>query len=442
VTFQDAQAYLDSLGIDLMRSRPPSLHRIDAMCAALDHPERSIPAIHITGTNGKSSTARLASAVLAATGLSVGTYTSPHLSSVRERIALSGEPLSETVFGAVFDHFFPYLQVVEKDLDEKLSYFEVLTALFFLWAAEAPVDALVVEVGLGGLWDATNVVDAPVVVITNVALDHVNLLGNTPESIAAEKAGIIKTGAHVVTGERAPSVLGVIAQKAESKAAPVATIDRDFFVEDNRVAFGGRYLTLVTSGGRHEGLFLPLHGGHQGMNAAIALEASARFLGGRALDTEVVAEALRSATVPGRLETINPRGAEGPTVVLDVAHNPDAFSALVSSLVEAFAPERVHFVIGILSDKDYKGMLAELTRVPCTVTLTRPQSVRSVPTDDLEAAAAGLGLETKKVPSVVEATAAAVGGWAPGELVCVTGSHYVVGEARPHLVSEEGPGEG
>jgi dihydrofolate synthase / folylpolyglutamate synthase len=437
VTFRDAEAYLNSLGTDLMRSRPPTLHRIEAMCAALDHPERSIPAIHITGTNGKSSTARLATAVLVSTGLSVGTYTSPHLVSARERIALSGQPLSEDSFGRAFDHFFPYLEVVEKDLDEKLSYFEVLTALFFLWAAEAPVDALVLEVGLGGLWDATNVVDAPVAVITNIALDHVSLLGNTREDIAAEKAGIIKAGANVVTGERSPSVLGVIAQKATAKEASVATIDRDFVLEDNRVAFGGRYLTLVTSAGRHEGLFLPLHGGHQGTNAAIALEASARFLGRRALDTEVVAEAFGSAAVPGRLESVNPRGAEGPTVVMDVAHNPQAMSALVSSLAEAFAFERVHFVIGILSDKDYGGMLAELTRVPCTVTLTSPQSVRSIPADDLEAAAAGLGLETKTASSVVGATAAAIDGSAPGDLVCVTGSHYVVGEARPHLVPED-----
>jgi dihydrofolate synthase/folylpolyglutamate synthase len=412
------------------------------MCAALDHPERSIPAIHITGTNGKSSTARLATAVLVSTGLTVGTYTSPHLVSARERISLSGQALSEESFGGAFDHFFSYLEVVEKDLDEKLSYFEVLTALFFFWAAEAPVDALVVEVGLGGLWDATNVVDAQIAVITNIALDHVSFLGNTREAIAAEKAGIIKAGADVVIGERSPSVLDVIEQRAAAKEAPVAAIDRDFVVEDNRVAFGGRYLTLVTSAGRHEGLFLPLHGSHQGTNAAIALEAGARFLGGRPLDTEVVAEALGSAAVPGRLETVNPRGPEGPTVVMDVAHNPQAVSAMVSSLVEAFAFERVHFVIGILSDKDYAGMLAELTRVPCTVTLTSPQSVRSIPASDLERAAAELGLETVSASTVEEAIAAAIDGSAPGDLVCVTGSHYVVGEARPHLVSEDKSGGG
>jgi dihydrofolate synthase / folylpolyglutamate synthase len=442
VTFEIAQAYLDSLGIDLMRSRPPSLHRMEAICAVLDHPERSIPAIHITGTNGKSSVARLATAVLASTGLSVGTYTSPHLDSVRERIALSGEPLSEKAFGSAFDHLFPYLEVVEKDLDEKLSYFEVLSALFFLWASEAPVDALVVEVGLGGMWDATNVVEAPVAVITNVALDHMNYLGDTPEAIAAEKAGIIKKGSAVVTGERNPSTLSVISREADAKGASVAVLERDFALEDNRVAFGGRYLTLVTSAGRHEGIFLPLHGAHQGANAAVALEATARFLGGRALADEVIAEAFVSASVPGRLETVNPRGADGPTVVMDVAHNPHGMSALVSSLAEAFAFERVHFVVGVLSDKDYRGILAELTRVPCTLTLTRPRNVRSVPTEDLEAAAAGLGVETRTAPSVAAATEAAVDGAPPGDLVCVTGSNYVVGEVRARLVSDANPGGG
>jgi dihydrofolate synthase/folylpolyglutamate synthase len=442
VTFQDAQRYLDSLGVDLMRSRPPSLHRMEAICAALDHPERSIPAIHITGTNGKSSVARLATAVLASTGLSVGTYTSPHLDSVRERIALSGEPLSEDAFGTAFDHFFPYLQVVEKELGERLSYFEVLTALFFLWAAEAPVDSLVVEVGLGGLWDATNVVDAPVAVVTNVALDHMSFLGDTPEAIAAEKAGIIKKGSAVVTAERSPSTLSVIGNEAEAKGASVAVLERDFRLEENRVAFGGRYLTLVTSAGRHEGVFLSLHGAHQGANAAVALEASARFLGGRALDADVVAEAFVSASVPGRLETVNPRGSDGPTVVMDVAHNPHGMSALVSSLLDAFAFERVNFVVGVLSDKDYGGMLAELTRVPCTLTLTRPRNVRSVPTEDLEAAAARLGFETRTAPSVAAATEAAIDTASPGDLVCVTGSNYVVGEVRARLVADANPGGG
>ena len=440
MSFEKAASYLDSLGVDLMRSRPPSLHRMEAMCAALDHPERSVPAIHITGTNGKSSTARLATSLLASTGLTVGTYTSPHLTTVRERIALNGEPLSEAAFGAAFDHFRPYLQVVEKELDEKLSYFEVLTALFFLWAVEAPVDALVVEVGMGGKWDATNVVNAPVAVITGVALDHTSYLGDRPEKIAEEKAGIVKEGAVVVTGERSPGVLAVISAHAARVGATVAAIDRDFAVVDNRVAFGGRYLASSTSAGEHEGLFLAVHGAHQGANAVVALEACARFLGSRPLDHEVVAGAFSTTSIPGRLEAFNPGGPEGPTVVLDVAHNPQAMSALVTSLVEAFAFEHVHFVIGVLSDKDYRGMFTELRRLPCTITLTRPANVRSVPTSELEAAAAELGLHTALEPDVASATAAAMRTASPGTLVCVTGSHYVVGEARPGLIEDESQG--
>jgi dihydrofolate synthase / folylpolyglutamate synthase len=433
VGFHDAQSYLDSLGVDLMRSRAPSLHRVEAMCEALDHPERSIPSIHVTGTNGKTTTARIATSLLAATGLSVGTFTSAHLTTVRERIARSGEPISEDEFGALFDHFFFYLQVTEKELDEKLSYFEVLSTMFYLWAAEAPVDALVVEVGMGGRWDATNVIDAPVSIVTNVELDHTRFLGNRVEEIAAEKAGIIKAGAQTVTGERAPGVLRVLSDEAASVGASLAVLDRDFALEDNRVALGGRYLSTRTRAGHHEGLFLPLHGGHQGVNAVVALEAAGRFLGDRALERSVVAEGLEAVTAPGRMETLSPDGGEGPMVVLDVAHNPAGISALVTSLAEAFAFERVHFVVGILEDKDYEGMLAELTRVSCAVAFCGPRGVRSIATGDLMVAAGRLGLECSEHAGVAEATTTALRAAGPGEIVCVTGSHYVVGEARGTL---------
>src|ERR687896_23160 len=207
VDYAEAEAYLDALGVDAMKRLAPSLHRIEALCAALDHPERRLQAIHVTGTNGKTSTARIATSLLGATGLTVGTYTSPHLETVRERIALSGELISKDDFGDVFDHMRPFLMHVEESLGERLSYFEVLTALFFLWAAETPVDAAVVEVGLGGRWDATNVMDAQVAVVTNVALDHMSLLGQDRATIAREKVGIIKDDAIVVTGERAPDIL-------------------------------------------------------------------------------------------------------------------------------------------------------------------------------------------------------------------------------------------
>jgi dihydrofolate synthase / folylpolyglutamate synthase len=433
--FLEASAHLDSLGIDAMKSMRPSMHRIEAMLEALDHPERAIPALHVTGTNGKTSVVRIAASILSATGLSVGTFTSPHLESVRERIALGGEPIDEEAFGAAFRHLWPYLQMVQSEMHEQLTYFEVLTAMFFLWAAESPVDACVIEVGLGGRWDATNLIDAPVAVVTNIGLDHTGLLGEEKTTIAQEKAGIIKDGAVVVTGERDPAVLDVIRAEADRRSASMSMIDRDFSLLDNTLAVGGRFVSIETDVRRYDDLVLPLHGSHQGTNAAVALQAVTRFVPGRILDDEVVAEGFAKAIVPGRLEALHPESESEPTVILDVAHNPEGTSALVRGLVEAFGFESAWFVVGILGDKDYGGMLAELARVPCNLVLTSPKNVRAVPVEDLKSAAQELGLHHEVVDDVVKAVDVAMGRAGPADLVCVTGSHYVVGEARPHLLA-------
>lgn len=432
MSFREAQAYLDALGVDAMKKLAPSLDRMEALCAALDHPERGIQAIHVTGTNGKTSVARMASALLAATGLSVGTYTSPHLESVRERMARNGEAISEDDFGELFDHVMPYLGMVERQIREQLSYFEILTAMFFLWAAEAPVDVMVVEVGLGGRWDATNVMDAPVAVVTNVELDHMALMGNDRVTIAKEKAGIVKRDAALVTAERRAEVLQVLRDEAAGAGGTVVVLDRDFFVERNDIAVGGRYLTLRSSRRTYDDVYLPLHGRHQGPNAAVALEAVTHLVG-KTLDDDVVVQGFADVAVPGRLETMVQATEIDAPVVLDVAHNPAGASALVSSLVEAFTFERVVFVVGILADKDHVGMLQELARLPAMLVLTEPRSVRAFTAADLEETTVELGLE-----AVVEADVAAAVDRAraiaqPGDLVCVTGSHYVVGEARPHL---------
>jgi dihydrofolate synthase/folylpolyglutamate synthase len=429
VTYEDATAHLDALGIDAMKSLKPSLHRIEALCEALDHPERQIPAIHVTGTNGKTSTARIAASVLAATGLSVGTYTSPHLQSVRERIALNGEPLGEEAFGDLFAHLAPYLDAVEGRLGEKLSFFEVMTGMFFLWAVEAPVDAVVVEVGLGGRWDATNVVPAVVAVLTNVGLDHMDLLGSDRQTIAREKAGIIKHDSFVVTGERDPGILGLITAEAEGMLASVAALGRDFQVRENSVALGGRFLAVETSARVYESLFLPLHGAHQGVNAAIALEAVTRFLPGQVLGEEVVAQGLAETKSPGRMETVQ-------GVLLDVAHNPDGVSALVSSLAAAFDFRGGVFVVGILADKDYRGMLTELARLSPRMVFTRASNVRSVEPAELLAVAAELGLDECVATDGVDEAIRTARDLAGEALVCVTGSHYVVGEARGHLLNK------
>lgn len=428
--FKDAARHLERLGVDAMKHLAPSLKRIEAITEALNHPERSIPAIHITGTNGKTSTARIATSLLVGSGLSVGTYTSPHLESVTERIMLSGEPISQHAFGELYDHIRPYLDEVERSLSEELSYFELLTAMFFLWASEQPVDVMVVEVGLGGRWDATNVVPSQVSVITNIGLDHTALLGEDRVSIAKEKSGIIKPNTVVVTAERGPDVLRVIEQEAQANGSEISLFGRDFDIQENLLALGGRYLSASTSAAKYEGLFLPMHGAHQGVNAVTGLEAVTRFLPAHELSQEVIQEGLSTVVAPGRLETVEQGGGSHAPVLLDVAHNPDGMSALITTLIETFAFEKVVFVLGILADKDHAGMLREVARVTGHVIATEAKSVRSVPAAELLAAAKELGLEGDSVPEVASAVRRALQIATPGDLVCVTGSHYVVGEAR------------
>lgn len=425
--FKEAVAHLDALGVDAMRSMSPPLKSIEALVDALDHPQRQFPSIHITGTNGKTSVARITSSLLQETGLTVGTFTSPHLQTVRERIALGGEPISESAFGETFDHLFPYLQQVERQLGERASYFEILVAMFFLWAADQPVDVAVVEVGLGGRWDATNVMDGTIAVITNVALDHTSILGEDRVTIAKEKVGIIKDGATVVTGERSPDVLQVIGEAADAAGATISTIDREFALRSNRFGVDGRVLSIQTRAREYEELFLPLHGAHQGLNTAIALEAVTSFLPEESLDDDVIAAGLTNVRVPGRIERID-------KIILDVAHNPTGMSAFVGSLLEEFATEQVLFVFGVLEDKDYRGMLAELARSPCRILATQARSPRSRDPRDIVAAAEELGIPAslERDSEVAFALAARE---ADDVLVCVTGSHYLVGEARDFLLA-------
>ncbi|HVF53898.1 MAG TPA: Mur ligase family protein [Actinomycetota bacterium] len=433
MSWAEASAHLDALGVDAMKSLKPSLHRIEAICEALDHPERRVPAIQIAGTNGKSSTARIATSLLNAAGLSVATFTSPHLMSVRERLSLNGDPITEDAFGEVYDHLAPFLALVESTLGESLSYFEVLTAMFFLWASEAPVQAAVVEAGLGGRWDATNVVDASVGILTNIGSDHADLLGTDKHGVAREKAGIAKSGGVLVVAERMPALAETILAAASDAGSDVSLIGRDFDVAENRVAFGGRYLSLRTHRRTYEGSFLSLHGGHQGVNAAAALEAVTRFIPAQELAPDVVAQGLGTAFAHGRIETI-PGAAGGVPVILDVAHNPEGMSALITALLEAFAFDRVIFVAGFLADKEHTGMIAEMARVPAKLLWTRARSARSADPTVLLEAARELDPDAYVFEDVTEAVDEAIAVSGEGDLICVTGSHYVVGEARLHLL--------
>ena len=430
VDFLEAVAYLDS---HAWRGVGPGLERMEFLCRLLDEPQRTAPAIHITGTNGKGSTARMITAVLAEGGLSTGTYTSPHLQSVVERIALDTRPLSPLDFADQMSELVPYFDHMESVRGEGPTYFEICTVMAFAAFAGRGIDVAVVEVGLGGRWDATNMVDGVVAVITNVDVDHVRYLGSDRRGIAREKAGIIKSGAVAVVGERDPGVLEVI----EARCADVGVADlwkagEDFDVVDATVAFGGQVVSIGTRSGVYRDLFLPLHGRHQAHNAAAAV-ASLEAFHGEALSEELVRQSLSTVRTPGRLEVVG----RHPLVVLDVAHNPHGAAALGAALVEAFSFREKVVVLGILGDKDRGAMLPHI--VPgAHVVATAAQGPHSVPPDLLakEADEAG-ALSVHVVPGVASAVERARDMAGSEDLVLVTGSHYSVGEARAHLV---GPG--
>ena len=384
------------------RSSAPTLERITALCDLMGEPQRAAPVIHVTGTNGKGSTVKIISELLVATGLTVGSYTSPDLSSVNERIARNSEPISDSQLAEVLSS----LRDLEPLLGARATRFELLTAAAFRWFADVAVDVAVIEVGLGGRWDATNVVDPVVAVVTNVSEDHLEVLGPTLEDVALEKAGIIKGGCHLVLGETEPDLAKIFLEAAERVGAlavwqrGIGPHDGDFACDSNDVAVGGRLIDLRTPGARYEQVFLGLHGAHQGDNAAAALAAAEAFFL-TPLDEAVVREALGSVRVPGRLETV----AHSPLVLLDGAHNLAGAQALARSISGDFAVDGpVVAVVGLLVGRDTSAFLralqsAGVTRaVMCLAPSPRAQSVA-----DLLNAAAEVGLLADPAAGVVEA---------------------------------------
>jgi len=434
----------------------PDLTRITAVLDLLGSPHRAYPAVHVTGTNGKTSTARMVESLLRSFGLRTGRYTSPHLEDVRERISVDGEPLSPEAFAAAYDDVAATVALVDRDAlaagGETVSYFELLTAMAFASFADAPVDVAVVEVGLEGRWDATNVLDAQVCVVTPVSLDHTALLGDDVASIAAETAGIISAGAVTVLAPQPPDAAQVLLRHCVEVGATVAREGVEFGILSREVAVGGQRLVLQGLGGIYDDLFLPLHGVHQAHNAACALAAVEAFLGagqgaegqgaegqrGR-LDAEAVREGFAAATSPGRLEVVR----SGPTVLLDGAHNPAGAEALVAAIGEAFAFERLVGVVGVLADKDAAVMLATLEPILAQVVCTSSTSPRALPADELARAAVDVfGADrVEAVPGIAAALEVAVqlvedddeliGSTGGG--VLVTGSLITVGEARALL---------
>jgi dihydrofolate synthase/folylpolyglutamate synthase len=393
----------------------------------LGAPQLSYPSIHLTGTNGKTSVARMAAALLAEVGLSVGSYTSPHLQRVNERLARNAEVVDDDTLAGLLG----VIADVEANLSGRPSYFEILTAAAFAWFADIGVDVAAVEVGLGGTWDATNVVDGRVAVVTNVSVDHVEYLGPTREDIAAEKAGIVKPGSTLVLGETDPALSRLFLERGASR---VVERNRDFGVRSTRLAHGGRVVDLWTPDRRYADVFLPLHGAHQADNAAIALAAVESFLD-RPLSPEVVASAFSAVRSPGRLEVVGHQ----PLVLLDGAHNVAGAHALCDALAEEFPATRRTIVVGLLREKEPHEMLdalgaTEAARLICC----RPPSPRALDTAEVAKAAIDLGVDPDRVDAVdlvEEAVARALSLTAPDEQVIVTGSLYVVGAARGALLS-------
>ena len=414
----------------------PSLDRIRTLVDLLGDPQRGYPVIHVAGTNGKSSTARIICSVLQAFGLRTGLTTSPHLVDVRERIEIDGEPISVERFVAAFDDVAPYLPLVDdRFLDTPLSYFEVLVAMAYVAFADAPVGVAVVETGMGGEWDATNVADGAVAVITPIDLDHTEYLGHDVATIATEKAGIIKPGAIAVLAQQPLAAAEVLLGRAVHVGASVLREGLEFGVRHRDVAVGGQLLAVQTPAGVYDDLFLPLHGVHQAHNAAVALAAVEAFFGAgqSMLDIDVVRDGFAAVRSPGRLEVVR----SSPTVLLDAAHNPHGAQALAAALAEEFAFERLVGVVGVLEDKDAAGILEALEPVLDHVVVTRTTSPRAMPVDALAAVAVEVLGEDRvsAVPLLPDALDAAIAlvddpSRPGGAGVLVTGSVITAGEAR------------
>jgi dihydrofolate synthase/folylpolyglutamate synthase len=410
----------------------PTLERIAHLVDLLDHPERTAPAIHLTGTNGKTSSARMITTLLAAFGVAAGRYTSPHLQDVRERIALPTRVISKEELAETWTYLEPYLTEVDRAHDQPVTFHEALTALAFTWFSEVPVDAQVIEVGMGGSWDATNVVDGQVAVINRVGLDHPEL-GDTIAAVAGEKAGIIKRGATVVSQEQDREALEVVSDRVQRQAARLLLAGRDFGVERRRLAHGGQYLDLRTPAGLVTDVLVPLHGRHQADNAASVLAALETFLGGRPLDADTVRAGFAGVTSPGRLEVIG----HDPLILLDGAHNPDGARMLAAALLEEFVVDRRTMVVACLADKDLRGILRGLAPAVGRLIVTTNSSSRAAPAERLRKEAEALGLVAEVQPDVASAVRRAIDQAGPSEAVVVTGSLYTVGEARELLM---GPG--
>jgi dihydrofolate synthase/folylpolyglutamate synthase len=415
----------------------PTLDRVARVMELLGDPQRAFPVIHLTGTNGKTSTARMTERLLRELGLRTGRFTSPHLHDIRERIALDGEPVDARRFVEAYEDVLPYVQMADAESaaagGPPLTFFEVLVCIAYAVFADAPVDVAVVEVGLGGSWDATNVADGSVAVLTPIAIDHSSMLGEAPETIAEEKAGIVKAGSVAVVGVQEAEVMQVIVDRVDEVGASLQAEGLAFGVLQRTVAVGGQQVSLRGLAGDYTDLFLPLFGPHQAHNAVLALAAVEAFVGGgdQQLSEDVVRTAFADMSSPGRLEIVR----RSPTVVVDAAHNPAGVAALVEAIEDSFTFQRLVGVVSVLQDKDVEGMLELLERVLDHVVVTRNSSPRAIRPDRLGEVAAGIFGDARvtvvrDLPDALDTAAGLADEGGVGGAVLATGSVVTAAEVR------------
>jgi dihydrofolate synthase/folylpolyglutamate synthase len=437
----DDQARVDAIEKALLARWPetriaPTLERISALMDILGSPQLTYPTIHIAGTNGKTSTSRMIDSLLFATGMRTGRFTSPHLESYLERIAINGQSIDPKEIIFAYNDIAAYLDLMDEKFDNPISFFEAITALAFVAFAEHPIDVGVIEVGMGGTWDATNVIDADVSVVMPIDYDHMEYLGNTLSEIASTKAGVIKEGGFVVLAEQKPEAAVELLRRAAEVGADIAREGIEYELLSRAVAIGGQLISVKGINDTYEDIFIPLHGKHQALNAASALVAVEAFFGDQPLDIESVRAGFAAVTSPGRCEIVH----RDPTVILDAAHNPHGARALAETLECEFTFDEVIGVVAIFGDKDAAGVLKELEPILNSVIVTQSSSPRAMPVEELEKVAVSIFGNDRVFPvaslgaaldRAVEKAKRPLTDESVG--VVVAGSVVTVGESRTYL---------
>ena len=419
----------------------PRVERTRRVLELLDDPQKTYRVVHVTGTNGKTSTSRMIESLVRAHGLRTGLFTSPHLERFTERIMVDGEPIDDAAVADAWDEIEPFVDLVDSELaangDAALTFFELLTVLAFVAFADAPIDVLVLEVGMGGSWDSTNTADGDVAVFAPIDLDHADRLGDTIAEIASVKAGIIKDGAAVVSARQVAAAETVLREAAAARGASIAFEGAEFALAQQRLAVGGQQISVRGLAGTYEDEYLPLYGAHQGFNAALAIAAVESLVGGASqpIAADVLAEGLGAVTSPGRLQLV---GA-APTVLVDAAHNPHGARALVTALRESFDFDEWGVVLGVLSDKDAAGIVAEIAPVAAHVFATAPDSERAEDADAIADLAEAHDLRVSVHRDLADAAEAARA-WAAASdrrAVVIAGSVVLAGEALALAADED-----